>query len=163
MKKVSLLSQRITVGRASFNILLRIIWIKSFCGTHQKLKLVPMVLHATVEKLTTWITLLLLSQRYWYPFSPKVASSLIMGPQHYPRISRFRLMRCSLPFYHPGPSPCHLINRLLPSCRNHSRSVITSTSHRSNPSHATRNPTTWWVLSALSYPVSTTAWYPPYQ
>ena len=95
-----------------------------------------MVLHATVEKLTTWITLLLLSQPHWYLFSPKVASSLIMGPQHYPRISRFRLIRRSLPLYDPGPSLCRLINRLLPSCSNHSRSIITSTSPRSNPLHA---------------------------
>ena len=60
------------------SILVRSISIKPISGTHQKLKLVPMVLHATVEKLTTWKALLLLSPphcpRKYPPFSPKVAS-----------------------------------------------------------------------------------------
>ena len=59
------------------SILVRSISIKPISGTHQKLRLVPMVLHATVEKLTTWKALLLLSQPHCprkCPFSPKVAS-----------------------------------------------------------------------------------------
>jgi hypothetical protein len=50
---------------------------KPISETHQKLKLVPMVLNATLEMLTTWKALLLLSQHHCprkYPFSPKVAS-----------------------------------------------------------------------------------------
>ena len=70
------------------------------------------------------------------PLIPLFTEGRVIAHHHYPRISRFRLIRRSLPLYHPGPSPCHLINRLLPSCCNHSRSIITSTSHRSNPSHA---------------------------
>ena len=59
------------------SILVRSILIKPIFVTHQKLKLVPMVLHATVEKLTTWKALLLLFRPHCprkYPFSPKVAS-----------------------------------------------------------------------------------------
>lgn len=59
------------------SILVRIISIKPISGIHQKSKLVPMVLHATVEKLTTWKALLLLSQPHCPRkclFSPKVAS-----------------------------------------------------------------------------------------
>jgi hypothetical protein len=59
------------------SILVRSISIKPISGTHQKLKLVPMVFYATVEKPTTWKALLLLSQAHCprkCPFSPKVAS-----------------------------------------------------------------------------------------
>jgi hypothetical protein len=59
------------------SILVRIFSIKPISGTHRKLRLVSMVLHATLEKLTTWKTLLLLSQPHCprkCPFSQKVAS-----------------------------------------------------------------------------------------
>ena len=123
------------LARASFNILVRIISIKFIYGTHHKLIGADDVTRYCGEADDVDNSSSALSASL-IPLSPKVASSPIMGPQHYPRISRFRLIRRSLPLYDPGPSLCRLINRLLPSCSNHSRSIITSTSHRSNPSHA---------------------------
>jgi hypothetical protein len=64
------------------SILVRIISIKPISVTHQKLKLVPMVFHATVGKLMIWKALLLLSQLHCprkYLFSPKVASWKIIN------------------------------------------------------------------------------------
>ena len=61
------------------SILVRSFSIKPISGTHQKSKLAPMVLHATVEKLTTWKALLLLSQLHCQKclFFPKVALSKV--------------------------------------------------------------------------------------
>jgi hypothetical protein len=62
-------------------ISIRSISIKPISGTHQKLKLTPMVLHATVEKLTTWKALPLLSQlhcprKYLFPLKVQLINVL---------------------------------------------------------------------------------------
>ena len=84
-------------------------------GTHQKSKFAPMVLHAAVQKLTTWKALLLLFQLHYpqkFPFSLKVASQKIQDsanqrsiptvlPQAKEELRRTQRQTCTVHLFFP--------------------------------------------------------------